>query len=103
VAAAHLNERWLLEALLSARGGDGELRAPQVDPHAPKAKRPSPPLGCIGSACAAGRFSGVPLLVDRGLNGRQWLRHWRADYAAEVVAIPALHRASFTLLIPDKP
>jgi len=88
VAAAHINERWLLEALLSARGADGELRGPEVDHHAPIADRPLPPLAFMGARWATGCFPDTPYLVDRGLNGGRWLRHWRDDYYAQVIAIP---------------
>lgn len=93
VAAAHLNERWLLEALLSTRAGDGELRAPEVDHHVAIAERPQPPLAFIGGQWAAGRFCGAPYIVDRGLNGRCWRRHWHDDYHAQVIAIPSVHSA----------
>ena len=95
LAAAHINERWLLEALLSVRAGDGELRAPEVDHHEAIADRPLPPLAFIGAVWASGSFSQRPYIVDRGLNGRHGLRHWRDDYQAQVTAIPPSNRADF--------
>ena len=95
VAAAHLNERWLLEALLSQRCGDGELHGPLADPHLARDKRPVPPGGYIGGRFAVGRFSALPALVDRGLNGGRWLRHWRETYDASVIAIPPTNSADF--------
>lgn len=100
VAAAHINERWLLEALLSRRGGDGEVRAPLDDAHTARAQRATPPDGFIGGFFAAGAFSSVPYIVDRGLNGGRWQRHWRAYSHASVIAIPPVHSADFQAWTP---
>jgi hypothetical protein len=95
VAAAHLNERWLLEAFLSQRGGDGEVRGPLADAHTARAERPLPPGGFIGGLFAVGKSAGAPYIVDRGLNGGRWLRHWRDAYEATVIAIPPANSADF--------
>lgn len=100
VATAHLNERWLLEALLSTRGADGEVRAPLPDAHTARANRPTPPVGFIGGCFAAGRFTPVPYLVDRGLNGGRWQRHWQDYYQAQVIAIPPANSADFQAWTP---
>jgi len=95
VGAAHINERWLFEALLSTRAGDGELRGPCPDRHQPIAERPLPPLGFIGGRFAAGGFRDVPYLADRGLNGVRWQRHWREYYRADVITIPPTNTPDF--------
>ena len=100
VAAAHINERWLLEAVLSARGADGELRGPCPDRQQPIAKRPLPPLGFIGGRFAAGRFRRVPYLADRGLNGARWQQHWREYYRADVITIPPANAPDFRRWTP---
>ncbi|MEO8395314.1 MAG: hypothetical protein ABI700_20130 [Chloroflexota bacterium] len=77
------------------RAGEGEVRRPLPQTHAPRADRPLPPLGFIGAHFAAGRFSPRPYLVDRGLNGGRWLRHWREYYHASVIAIPPTNSPDF--------
>lgn len=95
VADAFINERWVLEAFLSQRGGDGELRTPAVDHRVSRAERPLPTTGFIGGQFAAGRYTLRPYLVDRGLNGGRWLQHWAEVYAAQVIAIPPTNSADF--------
>jgi hypothetical protein len=88
VADAFLNERWLFEGLLSARGGDGEIRGPGRGIRRVRAELPVFPNGFIGGQFAAGGYTSHPYLVDRGLNGSYWRQHWSTSYAAQVLAIP---------------
>lgn len=94
VADGSINERWLLEAFLSTRGGDGDLHGPLPAPQTPPAERASPPLGFIGGAFAVGKRMAT-YLADRGLNGQRWRDHWRAYYAATVITVPPANTPAF--------
>jgi hypothetical protein len=96
VADASINERWVFEALLSARGGDGDLHGPLVAPQTPPDERATPPLGFIGGAFAVGKWCAT-YLADRGLNGQRWRDHWREYYHADVIAVPPANTADFRL------
>jgi len=72
LAAANINERWVLNALLSARAGCPELRAPEPDRmHA--GPELDPPVARIGPLQAVGTSFGQPYFADRGFNGQRWL------------------------------
>lgn len=88
VAAGHINERWLLEAFLSQRAGDGCIYGPPPNTHQPVAERPLPPGGFLGAAFAVGSAPQLPYITDRGLNGRRWRDHWRETFHADVIAVP---------------
>jgi hypothetical protein len=88
VGAAHLNDRWLVEAFLSARTGQPQLQGPPPNAHEPRSKRPLPPGGHVGAWIGVGAWTEQPYLADRGLNGRRWRDHWRHTYGADVIAIP---------------
>jgi hypothetical protein len=94
VGDGSINERWLLEAFLSTRGGDGDIRGPMAAAHTPPAQRISPTGGFIGGRFAAGQWIGT-YLADRGLNGERWQQHWRSYYAATVITIPPANTAAF--------
>lgn len=96
VADAAINERWLLEAFVSVRAGDGELHGPLPARHTPPSERATPPLGFIGGAFAAGEWHKT-YLADRGLNGARWRDHWLAYYAATVIAVPPVNTSDFRL------
>jgi len=88
VGAANIQDRWLLEALLSQRAGCPQLTGPAPSPHASRAERACPPLGFIGSWPTAGSQPSVPYLADRGFNSRRWRQHWQAYYHATVLSVP---------------
>ncbi len=90
LAAGNVQERWLVELLLSARAGCPQLRGP----HDPQTGRPTlaPPQDWVGPVPSCGPKSGKPILTDRGFTGQEWIEHWAADYDAEV--IPKPRRAS---------
>jgi hypothetical protein len=96
VAEAAINERWMLEAFLSQRAGDGQLRGPLPNPQISKKQRPSIPVGFMGGAFAAGKWTKT-YLADRGLNGARWRHHWRSYYRAEVLAVPPANTPDFQL------
>ena len=96
VAEASINERWVLEAFLSQRVGDGQICGPPPDTQIRKADRPSIPVGFLGGAFAAGKWIKT-YLADRGLNGARWQPHWRAAYRAEVITVPPANAPEFRL------
>jgi hypothetical protein len=96
VADASINERWVFEAFLSVRAGDGDLHGPLPAPQTPPDERATPPLGFIGGAFAAGQWVRT-YLADRGLNGMRWRDHWQSYYAATVIAVPPLNTVAFRL------
>ena len=87
LAAAPINERWVLNALLSARAGNAELLAPEPDrKHA--GPELLPPVARIGPLQAVGASFGQPYFADRGFNGQRWLEHWLTRYGATVLSVP---------------
>ncbi len=88
VGAADLNDRWLLEAFLSARSGEPRLVEPARHPHTARADYTPPPLGFIGGFAAVGQALPRPYLAAGGFNGRRWQRHWWHGYQAEVITAP---------------
>ena len=88
VANADLDERWLLSAFLSARGGQPQLTGPARDQHQSHARRLFPPVGHVGAFQAVGQPCQCPYLADRGFNSRRWQRHWFETYGATVLSIP---------------
>lgn len=86
LGSAHVDDRWLLQGLLSQRHGQAELLAPQ-------AWRPSRtllapdglgPYQACGGSLGAGCY-----LVDKGFNGVRWHNHWWQRYQAQVLSVPA--------------
>jgi hypothetical protein len=84
VGAAHINDRWLVEAFLSARAGQPQVQGPRPNPHEARRNRPALPIGHLGGWIGVGAWTAQAYLADRGMNGRRW----RHAYRAEVVAIP---------------
>lgn len=88
LGAAHINDRWLMEAFVSARHSAPRLIGP---PHRVKdgyASRKLPPTGFIGAWASVGTISKVPYLADKGFNGYRWRVHWQTHYDATVVTVP---------------
>jgi hypothetical protein len=99
VGAAHINDRWLLEAFLSAR-----MDAPRLQGPAPR-KRDGrkawrlPPHGFIGAWAAVGHDSNRPYLTDKGFNG--WRFHWRWAYQAQVINVPPANTVDESTWSPE--
>jgi hypothetical protein len=91
VAAAHINDRWLLEAFLSTRHGSGYMIGP---PHRIRAGYQSqtwPPIGFMGAQFAIGADRKRPYLADQGFNGLRWQQHWLKQFSACVISVPPDH------------
>lgn len=88
VAAAHLNERWVLDRLLATRALVTPVDPPQ-NSHLPLSRRTERPRGFMGGYFAVTpELGNKPIFLDRGLNGRLWQQHWWRDYGARTVTIP---------------
>jgi len=88
VGAAHLNDRWLLEGLVSARAGYPQLIGPPWRPRDGKKGHIAPPIGFMGGWAAVGVSRSCPYLADQGFNGHRWLTHWARQFHATVLAVP---------------
>lgn len=81
LGAGNIQDRWLAEALLSARAGRPQLAGSG-------AAHLRPPTDWLGPVQASGRTSPRPLVADAGFTGPRWHRHWQLDYATQVVTPP---------------
>ena len=89
VGSADINDRWLMEGLLSARCGQPQLVNPPRDPRMPRSRLATPPVGFIGGWNACGFPTKRPYLADGNFNGQRWQQHWHDYYAADVITIPS--------------
>ena len=99
VGNADIDDRWLLEAFVSARAGHAQLTGPARDTHQARARNVPPPLGHVGVFQAVGQALARPYLADQGFNSSRWQRHWQQAYAATVLSVPAhndAHRADWS-------
>jgi hypothetical protein len=88
LGSAYMQDRWLLEALLSARMGHPQLQSPTHDTHQSYSGRPVAPSGHIGPFQAVGKHTHLPYLFDKGFSGTLWQTHWREDYHVDIIAAP---------------
>ncbi len=88
IGAADIDDRWLLEGLLSARTGLPQLIGPTPHANTPRSQWTEPPVGHIGPYQAVGRWSPRPILADKGFNGWRWGKHWAQEYATTVITAP---------------
>jgi hypothetical protein len=86
LGSANINERWLLQAFVSARAFQPELDGPPADPTHAGAEL-LPPVARIGPLHAVGKSFGQPYVADRGFNGQRWFDHWQARYQATVLSV----------------
>jgi hypothetical protein len=91
LGSGQMNDRWLLEGVLSGRAGQPGLQRPPADPHEPKARQPQLPDGYVRGWAAAGRWTAQPYLADGNFRGRQWQQHWQQNYHATVLTRPTAH------------
>lgn len=88
VGTAAINDRWLLEAFLSARAGEPRLQEPARRPKDAKAAYTLPPVGFMGAFQAVGKSKTGLYLADKGFNGLRWASHWQTHYQASVMTVP---------------
>lgn len=86
IGPASADDRWMMQALVSARQGTMCLQPP---PPAQRGRRHlSPaPQGQILPTIAANVGHPRPYLADRGFNGARWQRHW-TQWQAVVISQP---------------
>ncbi len=89
LGAADIDDRWMLEAFVSARAGQAQLQAPAHRPKDAYAERYWPPVGHhIRGLDAVGSATIQPYLTDHGFNGARWQQHWKEQYGALVINAP---------------
>ena len=86
VGSGNVDDRWLLEAFLSARSGPAQLVGPAPSTHAAYAERAKPPIAHIGAFQAVGQVRAATYLTDGGFSSGRWLKHWYNAYQALVIA-----------------
>lgn len=87
---ANVDDRWLLQALVSARHGRLQLDAPRRRPRNSQTRALQPPprsdiLPIIATHPARG--NPLPYLADQGFNGQRWYTHFQRS-AATVLCVP---------------
>lgn len=83
---ANIDDRWMMEALLSSRKGEMRLIEPPLPKHRTYKHRLIPVPEAFSPAITAGHDRGLPYLADGGFSGKRRITHWRAEYGAEVIA-----------------
>lgn len=88
IGSADINDRWLLEGLLSARHGAAQLIGPDHRVRSGVKAHITPPVGFIGSWATVGKASPRHYLADKGFSGYRWRRHWKTRFQATVWSVP---------------
>jgi len=81
LGSGNIQDRWLAEALLSARAGCPQLAGSG-------AAHLQPPTDWLGPVQASGQTSPRPLVEDAGFTGPEWHAHWQQAYGTQVVCPP---------------
>ncbi len=88
VGPGQIDDRWMLEALLSTRQSHLRLLGPApAERRKSKMTRVATPQS-FSAALATGAAWAGPYLADEGFNGERWRRHWQTEYAAAVITVP---------------
>jgi hypothetical protein len=85
LGAAHDDDRWMLQAFISARAGYMDL----VGPLPASGKGLSYPTGRMLLPASTGQAKARPYVADRGFNGARWYTHWLRLYHVCVISVPA--------------
>ena len=86
IGLANIDDRWMMEALLSSRKGDMRLIEPPLPKHRTYKHRHIPAPETFSPPITAGHDRGLPYLADGGFSGERRINHWRVEYGAEVFA-----------------
>ncbi|MEO8395388.1 MAG: hypothetical protein ABI700_20505 [Chloroflexota bacterium] len=76
VGPASIDDRWMLQTLVSGRAGCPERSAPAPAPGKGQKRLPMP-VGQILPMLSVGSGHSRPYLADGGFNGARWRTHWR--------------------------
>ena len=88
VGMAQVDDRWMLEAFVSARQETLQVIGPEVAPQKRAAPRQVPTESSFGPAVTVGLNCHRPYLADQGFNGARWITHWSDLYQATVITVP---------------
>lgn len=94
LAAADINDRWIMEAFVSARQGKPQLVGPPHRKRDGKKAKVLPPVGLIGGWANVGSMHTRPYIADKGFNGHRWRMHWQQCYQAQVISVPPNNSAA---------
>jgi len=94
VGQAQIDDRWMMEALVSTRQEYMRLIGPEPPPQKRHKDTQVATAESFSPAIATGIASPVPFLADEGFNGARWIAHWHDEYAATVIAAPPPNTAS---------
>lgn len=94
IATANTDDRWMLEAFLSARTGQAQLQEPPRRRARGWSRVSLPPVGYIGGFRGVGQSISHIYLADKGFGGERWSSHWEAEYHAKVITVPQDHSKS---------
>lgn len=87
---ANIQDRWLLQALFSARAtGHSHLLTPPPLHYVKPKRRVHAPVYMSGHSLTAGCHHHRPYLADQGFNGSDWLQQWLNQYHATVFCLPS--------------
>ena len=89
---ANMDDRWMLEALLSSRQGQMRLIEPELPKHRAYGHRYIPTQQAFTTAATAGSERNLPVLADGGFNGPRWITHWKREYGVTVLVPPSKNR-----------
>lgn len=88
VGLAYIDDRWMLEAFLSARQGERQLVGPDLPPKKRNQPQRIATLESFSPALSVGVEHQRPYLADAGFNGQRWSDHWQHEYRASVISVP---------------
>ncbi len=88
VGLAHIDDRWMMEAFVSARQGEMTLLDPPLPSRKKHKERYIPDAHTFSPAITVGQDRELPYLADDGFNGQRWIDQWAYEYNATVIASP---------------
>ena len=86
IGPAHVDDRVMLQALISARTGSLDLTTPK--PWRPW-RRLTPPSFILPLLAAGSPSPTQAYLADKGFNGYRWQQHWYQHYGVSVLTEPS--------------
>jgi hypothetical protein len=102
VGMATIDDRWMMEALLSTRQQRMQLIGPELSDKKRYQIHLVPSIHTFSPAICAGYDRALPYLVDQGFNGDRWLNHWINEYHTTVIAVPPPNATSLWTLLEKR-